>query len=465
MSNSNNFSGSFSLAKFQDANLKKHTITVNFFHVHPNCHNNSHVFARAKWILKVECAIFYNDSDISWFIQNLLKDNGVHCYGLSGPSIPDDHAYIYMHDGPIEEAMQYVGSIKQEPTSEMQLISQFESLTTLKERHPGLFLDNNAQKCFEETVEVLRFLGHFVFVGDAPHLACDQFYTEGFINGFKNYRYYEDINIRLFRKLESLKDDSNVLGFCFMKPKSSFVAAFKSHVAGLYHEAWHVLQTYHDDYYHLKDGKCAALKYRHTRAGISIFLSSSYHTGTPALEIPAYGVEYDSQFVLASLKQQGLAELWHKNYPDSVIDRSEGLGKWKVEGINLLTALQQAKIPIPKLLWDSASQPWDVPAATKNSPDVISVMKKNAETKLKQQGLFDLIFNKCSFSPLVESYKNGPKDHIYRNFFAYVMKHYIVTKDGLEWTIQVKYLGCNPEPITLLEFCRQNEFVIPKHLL
>lgn len=351
MSNSNNFSGSFSLAKFQDANLKKHTITVNFFLVHPNCHNNSHVFARAKWILKVECAIFYNDSDVSWFIQNLLKDNGVHCYGVSGPSIPDDHAYIYMQDGPIEEAMQYVGSVKQEPTSEMQLLSQFESLNILKQRHPGLFIDTNAQKCFEETVKVLKLLGHFVFVGDAPHLACDQFYTEGFRNEFKKYRYHEDIMLRLFRKLESLKDDSNVLGFCFMKPKSSFVAAFKSHAASLYHEAWHVLQTYHEDYYHLKDGKCTALKDRHIRTGVSIFLSSSNHTGIPALEIPAYGVEYDSQFVLASLKQQGLAELWYKKYPDSVIDRSEGLGKWKVDGnINLLTALREAKIPIPKLL-------------------------------------------------------------------------------------------------------------------
>jgi hypothetical protein len=110
---------------------------------------------------------------------------------------------------------------------------------------------------------------------------------------------------------------------------------------------------------------------------------------------------------------------------------------------------------------------YELPAfAVQHEPDfVVSILKKLAETKLKQQGLFDLIFKKCSFSPLVESYKNGPKDHIYRNFFAVVMKHYIVTKDNLEWTIQVRYLGSNPEPITLLEFCRQNEFVIPKHLL
>ena len=118
-------------------------------------------------------------------------------------------------------------------------------------------------------------------------------------------------------------------------------------------------------------------------------------------------------------------------------------------------------------LWSSTSQPWEVPAAAvENHPDfVVSMLKKIATPLLKQQGLFDLIFKKCSFSPLVESYKNGPKDHIYSNFFAVVMKHYIVTKDSLEWKIQVRYLGSNPEPITLLEFCRQNEFVIPKHLL
>jgi hypothetical protein len=351
MSNSNNFSGSFSTAKLQKEYLKKHTITVNFFHVHPDCHNKSHVFALAKWILKVECAIFYNDFRVSEFIQKTLKDNGVHCHGLSGPSIPDDHAYIYMYEGLIEEAMQYVGAVKQESTPEMQLMSQFESVNTLKVRHPGLFLDNNAEKYFEDTVKVLRFLGHFVFVGDASHLAYDQFYTGEVRNQFKNYKYHDRILPNLVKKLESLKEDSNVLGFCFMKPKSSAIFAFKNHVAGLYHEAWHVLQTYHDDYYHLKDGKCNGLKDYHTRKGISTFLSSSHHTGTSALEIPAYGVEHDSQFVLASLKQEALAELWYKKYPESVIDRSEGLEKWKVEGnINLLTALREAKIPIPRLL-------------------------------------------------------------------------------------------------------------------
>lgn len=110
---------------------------------------------------------------------------------------------------------------------------------------------------------------------------------------------------------------------------------------------------------------------------------------------------------------------------------------------------------------------YELPAfAVQYEPEfVVSMLKKLLQHMLKQQGLFDLIFKKCSFSPLVESYKYGPKDHIYRNFFAVVMKHYIVTKDNLEWTIQVRYLGSNPEPITLLEFCRQNEFVIPKHLL
>lgn len=92
----------------------------------------------------------------------------------------------------------------------------------------------------------------------------------------------------------------------------------------------------------------------------------------------------------------------------------------------------------------------EVPAmAVENHPEfVVSVLKNVLDQvtkhKAKQQGLFDLIMNKRSFRDVRFTCISGEQH----------LDDWLIYKNGN-----------SNHPITLVEFCRQNEFIIPKHLL
>ena len=92
----------------------------------------------------------------------------------------------------------------------------------------------------------------------------------------------------------------------------------------------------------------------------------------------------------------------------------------------------------------------EVPAmAVENHPEfVVSVLKTVLDLitkhKAKQQGLFDLIINKRSFRDVRFTCISGEQH----------LDDWLIYKNG-----------SSNKPITLVEFYRQNGFIIPKHLL